>query len=147
MSSTPMKNPSFRVYVAFDASASSGAAESLRAIALKLGPGEVPPVAHRLRESEGSKFHPPFVALEIGFEIGGYDVEAFREAMLALFDDLDRHLKTLQGISIKDVERRLVVNINSKCSEERPVFTLTAKQLATLALLEASLDVDSYLMF
>lgn len=142
-----MKNPSFRIYLAFDAPESSGAAETLRALARDLGPTGTPPVVHRLRESLGSKFHPPFIALEFGFEVDGYDLEVLRMAIVALFDDLEKHLKILQSISIQDVERRLVVNINSKCADERPVVTLTASQLTTLAMLGASLDLDGYLMF
>jgi hypothetical protein len=146
MSVAKVVNPVYRVCLAMDARVGSEAANRLKAATIRLGPAGTPKVVHAVHERKGSSVQPPFVALEIGFALPEYDPSLVEQGLAALFADLQRNIESLRPLTTSEVTTRLLVNINSKSTEHRPILLLTRKQVALLADLGSTFELDGYLM-
>ena len=105
-------------------------------------------ISHRIFKGRGSSVQPPFVAVEIGFELHEYDQLLFGHWTDLLFVELIANAPIIsKWKGSKSVSSAFIVNINSMNEEQRPVFFLRPEQTELLASFGASIIFDGYLMF
>ena len=138
--------PVLRIYFMLRAKRGSAVESSLRAAKLDLD-DVASTISHRSFEGKGSSYHPPFGALEIGFELFTYDLPEAERRVARLFEGLDRNAEIIRKLTKKGALASFVMNVNSMNAEQRPVCFLSREQVELLAQFGATVSVDGYLMF
>lgn len=101
----------------------------------------------RVFRGRGSSWQPPFVGIEIGYELHEYGKEKFERYTDQLFSDLHGNAARIKAWAALDaITASFVVNFNSMAADQRPVFFLRPDQAALLAAFGASVNFDGYLM-
>ena len=106
-----------------------------------------PTITQRKFQGKGSSHHPPFGAVEIGFELFDYDLSEAESNVAQLFKALERNAEGIRKLTMKGAQASFVVNINSLNADQRPVCFLNRDQVELLAKFQSTVAIDGYLMF
>jgi len=138
--------PTLRAYFMLRANRGS-TAESLLSTAKFDLEDVAPDITQRKFQGKGSSHHPPFGALEIGFELFAYDLPGAERNVARLFEGLERNSEAIRKLTKEGALASFVMNVNSMNADQRPVCFLGREQVELLAQFGATVSMDGYLMF